>query len=104
VSPLLRLPTVTDSYAEGLTALVDPNVYCCTLTTWAATLTRRSAKPSRKRKSGLDVAESSGHAWGYVICACGQRIPVYSTGRNPEFGAKLIRKFTTNHRDHEEPR
>jgi len=39
-----------------------------------------------------------------VSCTCSQRIPVYSTGRNPEFGAKLVRKFTANHRDHEEPR
>jgi pyrimidine deaminase RibD-like protein len=27
-----------------------------------------------------------------------------TTGRNPEFGAKLVRKFTANHRDHEEQR
>jgi altronate dehydratase len=54
--------------------------------------------------AGLKVAESSGHTWGHVTCACGQRIAVYSTGRNPEFGAKPIRKFTANHRNHEEPR
>ena len=55
-------------------------------------------------EAGLKVAEASGHTWGYVTCTCSQRIPVYSTGRNPEFGAKLIRKFTANHRSHEEPR
>ena len=59
---------------------------------------------ARAEEAGLKVAEASGHTWGYVICACGQRIAVYSTGRNPEFGAKLIQKFTANHRDHEEPR
>src|SRR6059036_2858637 len=43
--------------------------------------------------AGLTVAETSGHTWGYVSCSCGRRIAVYSTGRNPEHGAKLIRGF-----------
>jgi hypothetical protein len=59
---------------------------------------------SEAEEAGLKVGESGGHTWGYVTCTCGQRNPVYSTARNPEFGAKLIRKFTANHRNHEEPR
>lgn len=50
--------------------------------------------------AGLSIVRTSGHTWGYVTCTCGQRIAVYSTGRNPEFGAKLIRSFTTKHKGH----
>jgi hypothetical protein len=52
------------------------------------------------QSAGLAVVETSGHAFGYVVCSCGQRIPVYSTGRNPEHGAKLLRRFTTRHKEH----
>lgn len=51
-------------------------------------------------QAGLRVATFSGHTWGQVECSCGQHIKIYSTGRNPEFGAKLIRRFTRRHRDH----
>jgi hypothetical protein len=50
--------------------------------------------------AGLRVVTFSGHTWGQVECRCGQYIKIYSTGRNPEFGAKLIRGFTRKHRDH----
>lgn len=50
--------------------------------------------------AGLTIIETSGHTWGYVRCACGQRIAVYSTARNPEHGAKLIRQFIRNHQEH----
>ncbi|MGH3273719.1 MAG: hypothetical protein ACRDNZ_05255, partial [Streptosporangiaceae bacterium] len=49
---------------------------------------------------GLRVVTFSGHTWGQVECSCGQHIKIYSTGRNPEFGAKLIRGLTRRHRDH----
>jgi hypothetical protein len=50
--------------------------------------------------AGLSIIETSGHTWGWVRCPCGQRIAVYSTGRNPEHGAKLIRAFVRTHREH----
>jgi hypothetical protein len=50
---------------------------------------------------GLTVRQFSGHTWGQVECPCGAHLKIYSTGRNPEFGAKLIRKFTQRHRDHQ---
>ncbi|QRY51716.1 hypothetical protein [Mycolicibacterium septicum] len=50
--------------------------------------------------AGLTVRETSGHTWGYVVCTCGQRIAVFSTGKAPEHGARLIRKFTAKHREH----
>jgi hypothetical protein len=49
---------------------------------------------------GLTITQTSGHTWGYVNCTCSQRIAIYSTGRNPEHGAKLIRAFTTKHKGH----
>lgn len=50
--------------------------------------------------AGLAIRETSGHTWGWVSCRCGQRIAVYSTGNNPEHGAKLIRRFVQKHREH----
>jgi hypothetical protein len=50
---------------------------------------------------GLTVRQFSGHTWGQVECSCGAHIKIYSTGTNPEFGAKLIRKFIQRHRDHQ---
>jgi hypothetical protein len=49
---------------------------------------------------GLRVVTFSGHTWGQVECPCGQHIKIYSTGRNPEFGAKLIHGFIRRHREH----
>jgi len=46
------------------------------------------------------VRELSGHTWGRVECSCGKHVKVFSTGRNPEQGAKLIRKFIAKHRGH----
>ena len=51
-------------------------------------------------QAGLRVVTFSGHTWGQVECPCGQHIKIYSTGRNPEFGAKLIHGFVRRHRDH----
>jgi hypothetical protein len=51
-------------------------------------------------QAGLRVVTFSGHTWGQVECPCGQHIKIYSTGRNPEFGAKLIHGFIRRHRDH----
>jgi hypothetical protein len=51
-------------------------------------------------KAGLRVVTFSGHTWGQVECPCGQHIKIYSTGKNPEFGAKLIHGFIRRHRDH----
>jgi hypothetical protein len=50
--------------------------------------------------AGLTVRPLSGHTWGWVMCSCGEHVKVFSTGRNPEHGAKLIRKFTAKHNDH----
>ena len=53
------------------------------------------------QRQGLTVQQFSGHTWGQVECSCGVHIKIYSTGRNPEFGAKLIHKFIQRHRDHQ---
>lgn len=81
---------------------------CCILTTVRCTLPtcRRSHKEIRKaieeaQQLGLAVRRFSGHTWGQVECSCGAHIKIYSTGNNPEFGAKLIRKFIRRHRDHQ---
>lgn len=50
--------------------------------------------------AGLTVKQSSGHAWGDIHCGCGNRIAVYTTPKDPENGAKLIRRFTRNHKEH----
>ncbi len=42
----------------------------------------------------------SGHTWGWVVCSCGEHVKVFSTGRNPEQGAKFIRRFVVKHSDH----
>lgn len=52
------------------------------------------------RRAGFQVRELSGHTWGRIECSCGQHVKVFSTGRNPEHGAKLIRKFIAKHRGH----
>jgi len=52
------------------------------------------------RRAGFLVRELSGHTWGRIECSCGQHVKVFSTGRNPEQGAKLIRKFIAKHRGH----
>jgi hypothetical protein len=49
---------------------------------------------------GLTVRPLSGHTWGWVVCSCGEHVKVFSTGRNPEQGAKLIRRFVVKHSDH----
>ena len=49
---------------------------------------------------GLTVRPLSGHTWGWVVRSCGEHVKVFSTGRNPEQGAKLIRRFVVNHSDH----
>lgn len=51
-------------------------------------------------RAGLRVVTFSGHTWGQVECPCGQHIKIYSTGRTPEFGAKLIHGFIRRHREH----
>jgi hypothetical protein len=55
---------------------------------------------------GLPITQNIGtstHAWGHVNChECGQRIAVYSTGKAAEHGAKLIRRFTRKHREHQQ--
>src|SRR5699024_2286718 len=39
---------------------------------------------------------------GWITCTkCEERIPIYSTGRNPERGARLLRKFIDKHRSHQ---
>jgi hypothetical protein len=35
-----------------------------------------------------------------VVCWCGEHVKVFSTGRNPERGAMLIRRFVVRHSDH----
>jgi hypothetical protein len=57
----------------------------------------------RARSAGLTVTENPGraaHTWGWIRCSCGKRIPVYSTGRNAEQGAQLLRRFIDTHREH----
>ena len=51
-------------------------------------------------QAGLRAVTFTGHTWGQVECPCGQHIKIYSTGRNPEFGAKLIYGFIRRHREH----
>ena len=53
------------------------------------------------QRHGLATRHFSGHTWGQVECSCGADIKIYSTGSNPDFGAKLIRKFIQRHRDHQ---
>lgn len=53
------------------------------------------------QRLGLTIRHFSGHTWGQVECSCGADIKIYSTGCNPEFGAKLIRRFIRRHRDHQ---
>lgn len=51
--------------------------------------------------AGLTIRELTGHTWGWIICeADNEHIAIYSTGRNAEFGAKLLRRFIARHRDH----
>ena len=52
------------------------------------------------RRAGFTVRELSGHTWGHIECSCGAHVKVFSTGRNPENGARLIRKFVEQHRKH----
>lgn len=53
------------------------------------------------RAVGLTVRELSGHTWGWIVCEADKdHIKVFSSGRNAEFGAKLIRKFIVKHRNH----
>ncbi|MTD55709.1 hypothetical protein [Amycolatopsis pithecellobii] len=50
---------------------------------------------------GFKVEPKSGHTYAWIICSsCGQHVQVFSTGRNPENGAKVIRRFVAKHRDH----
>lgn len=53
-------------------------------------------------RAGLSIVRACGHTWGYIACSCGQRIPVYSTGKAPEYGAKLIRRFIDKHGKHQQ--
>lgn len=50
--------------------------------------------------AGFRFTRKSGHTYGWVICSCGQHVQVFSTGKNPENGAKVIRRFITKHRSH----
>lgn len=60
----------------------------------------RKAVDSAER-AGLTVTKTSGHTWGYISCRCGINIPVYSTGKAPEKGARLIRNFIRKHQEHQ---
>lgn len=74
---------------------------CCILTN----VSRHPHKEIRRAlaeadAAGLTATEASGHTWGWLHCPCGAKIAVYSTGKNPERGAKLIRSFTRRHSEH----
>ncbi|MEV8610315.1 hypothetical protein AB0383_20710 [Amycolatopsis sp. NPDC051373] len=52
-------------------------------------------------RAGFTIEPKSGHTYAWLVCSpCGQHAPVYSTGRDPENGAKIIRRFIAKHRDH----
>jgi hypothetical protein len=52
------------------------------------------------RRAGFRIRELSGHTWGRIECSCGKHVKVFSTGKNPENGAKEIRRFIAQHKDH----
>jgi hypothetical protein len=54
----------------------------------------------RARRAGFTVRELSGHTWGHIECSCGRHIQVFSTGKNPEHGARLINRWIDKHEEH----
>lgn len=79
---------------------------CCTVPTGVV-----YSQHDKEIRKALDEAAEAGlkhtantgrssHTWGYLNCTCGERFAIYSTGRNPENGAKLIRQWTRKHKEH----
>ncbi|MBE1877759.1 hypothetical protein [Myceligenerans pegani] len=51
-------------------------------------------------KLGFHIRELRGHTWGRIECSCGSHTRVFSTGRNPEAGAKDILNWIDKHKGH----
>lgn len=41
----------------------------------------------------------SGHTWGLVVAPNGQRLRVWSTSKDPDVAARMIRRFATGNKE-----
>ncbi|MBE1875995.1 hypothetical protein [Myceligenerans pegani] len=51
-------------------------------------------------KLGFTIKRLDGHTWGWIVCSCGKHTQVFSTGKNPEGGARLIKAWIDKHKEH----
>ena len=49
---------------------------------------------------GFTVRPLNGHTKAWIVCECGDHTKVFSTGKNPENGAKKIRRWVDKHKEH----
>lgn len=45
------------------------------------------------------IVRHSGHTWGYVLAHNGQRLSVWSTPKNADIAARMIRRFVQRHKE-----
>lgn len=51
-------------------------------------------------KQGFTVKRLNGHTWGWIVCTCGKHEQVFCTARDPEGGARKIKKWVDKHKEH----
>lgn len=51
-------------------------------------------------RKGFTIRRRDGHTWAWIVCSCGDHEQVFSTGRNPEQGARNIRNWIRKHEGH----
>jgi hypothetical protein len=92
--------TSTDTTSHGL----------WTLSTRSVTIVNVARRRHQRKQveEALQYAESegcevlerhSGHTWGYVVAPNGQRLRVWSTPKDADVAARIIRRFVRNNQE-----
>jgi len=60
---------------------------------------QEDALRSAEREGCTVEVRHSGHTWGLVVAPNGQRLRVWSTPKNADIAAKMIRRFSRNNKE-----